>query len=142
MNTQLFQLLLSLFAILLLALLAKIYWPKDWILDKDRVRRAFERSDYDITIRDIWLNTSNTAALIQLDSNKIIGYAFVFGDRVTCRTLGADDIKSVHYMETHLDVAFHDYTLNALSFNFCDSASCKAALEALTILKPINEVHP
>lgn len=140
MNAQLLQLVLSLVAIFLLVLLAKIYWPKTDTLDKDRVKRAFDRSDYKIKIQDIWIDTSNSAALALLDDDMTIGYAFTFGDRVTCRTLTADDIKYVQHQENQLDIKFSDYTLNNLVFDFGDSLACSQALDALTILKPANEV--
>lgn len=132
---QIFQLALSLVAIVLLALLAKIYWPKPWTLDKDRVRRAFDRSDYDVNIREICLDTSNTAALAKLDDTDAIGYAFAFGDRVTCRRLTTDDIKSIHSKENHIDIKFSDYTLNSRDFDFADSARCQAALDVLSTIK-------
>ena len=141
MDTQLLQLLLSFIAILLLALLAKIYWPKDWKLDKDRVLRAFGRSDYNVNIREIWLDASNTAALAQLDDDTSIGYAFAFGDRVTCRTLAAEDIKSIKRKDNHLDIRFRDFTLNTVTFDFLDDAACTKTLESLPILNPENKVQ-
>lgn len=138
---QTFQLALSLVAIFLLALLAKIYWPKPWTLDKDRVKRAFERSDYGVNIREICLDASNTAALAQLEEPDAIGYAFSFGDRVTCRRLTADDIKSIHHKDNHLNITFNDYTLNSRAFGFADRASCQAAMEVLAALKLGDKVH-
>ncbi len=140
MDAQLSQLVLSLVAIFLLALLAKIYWPKTNDLDNDRVKRAFNRSDYTIKIQDIWIDTSNSAALVLLDDDMTIGYAFTFGDRVTCRTLNADDIKHAHHNNNRLDIKFKDFTLNNLVFNFADSHTCSQALDALAILKPASEV--
>lgn len=140
MDKQLLQLALSLIAILLLALLANTYWPKTDTLDKNRVKRAFDRSDYKIKIQKIWVDTSNTAALTLIDDAKKIGYAFTFGDRITCRTLTAGDIKYVQHKENRLEIKFSDYTLNSLVFDFADSSSCSQALDALTILKPANEV--
>lgn len=140
MNAQLLQLVLSFVAIFLLAVLAKIYWPKTDVLDKDRVKRAFDRSDYKIKIQGIWIDSSNSAALALLDDDMTIGYAFAFGDRVTCRTLTADDIKDVQHQGNQLDIKFSDYTLNNLIFEFVDSLAYSQALNALTILKPVSEV--
>ena len=140
MDAQLSQLILSLVAIFLLAILAKIYWPKTIALDKDRVKRAFNRSDYNINIQEIWIDTSNSAALALLEGTITIGYAFTFGDRVTCRTLNADDIKYIQHKDNRLDIKFSDYTLNNLVFDFIDSHTCSQALDALAILKPTSEV--
>lgn len=140
MDKQLLQLALSLVAIFLLALLAKTYWPKTDALDCERVKRAFDRSDYKIKIQKIWVDTQKSAALVQLDDNKNIGYAFTFGDRVTCRSLTVDDIKSVQHKENRLEIKFRDYTLNTLVFDFSDSLACSQALDALTMLKSANEV--
>ncbi len=126
----------SLVGVLLLALLAKLYWPSSWRLDEERVKRAFSRSDYNLKIKEIWVDSKQSAALAKLDTSQSIGYAFTFGDRITCRHIKAEDIRSISTSPNHIDIKFSDYTLKPLSFDFSQSRHFDMALLILANLYP------
>lgn len=141
MIDQFIQLGVSLVAILFLVLLAKIYWPQKFTLNEDRIRRAFERSDYEFEPRTIWLDRSANAAISLTNLKETLGYAFAFGDRVTCRPLIANDIKSTQSGGKNLTIHFSDFTLEARCFEFANEITCnqvKDAVDAILVSRQVQ----
>lgn len=120
--------IVSLVAIVLLALLTKRLFPNADLLTKTRVEDNFKRTFPEAMISTLIFSDDKLTAFITSDTNQA-GFAFVHGDRIVCR-YGIEQPAIKENIVTFASASFNDSDHKAIfSKSNCESINASFSKE-------------